>query len=93
MVLKVTTPREGLRTVARGTEMLGLSVGNAGDHSYIVVGWQTRDLVEVLDENTSVRLEWPRAVWPSGKYFSVRVGSGWPAVFQERAISPTEENE
>lgn len=78
MVMKAAAPREGHRAIVLGTETIGFSVGNVGGQGYLTVGWEKRQRLEILDENTSIRLE-----WPNRSFFTIRVGSEWPRVFDE----------
>ncbi len=77
MVMKASAPREGHRAIVRGTEVTGLTLGNVGGQGYLTVGWEKRQQLEIVDENTAIRLEWPK-----GDFFNVRVGSKWPHLFE-----------
>lgn len=78
MVMKASVPREGHQAIVRGTEVLGMALGNVGGQGYFTFGWEKRQQVEIVDENTAIRLEWPK-----GDFFNVRVGSDWPRILQE----------
>jgi len=75
MAMKASAPREGLRAVVVGTDVFGLTGGNVGGQGYLTIGWERRRQIEVLDENTAIRLE-----WPDGDFFNVRIGSEWPHI-------------
>lgn len=71
--MKAAAPNEGLQAVVHGINSFGLSVGKANKQTYVTLGWQRLEYVEILKEDTSVRLE-----WPGGGFGSVRVGSEFP---------------
>ncbi len=73
MVMKATAPDEGIRTIVQGTEVLGVAASRVGGQYSLTLGWARRHLLEVVDEHSSVRLE-----WPSSSFLRVRVGSEWP---------------
>ena len=73
MKMKATKPNEGLQTVVHGTNLAGLSVGKADKQTYLTIGWNRLESIDILTESTSVRLE-----WPEGSLFNVRVGSEFP---------------
>lgn len=75
MAMKVSAPQEGVRAVVRGVDTLGLGVGSLPGHGYFAAGWQSVRRLEIVDEHTAVRLEWPAA-----DFFNVRVGSEFPHV-------------
>ena len=71
--LKVAAPNEGLQALVRETQTLGLAVGSLEAQSYLSLGIQRKRRLEVIDENTAIRFE-----WPNSDFFSVRVGSEFP---------------
>jgi len=73
MVMRASAPEEGHQAIVRGTDVAGLTVGKSDAGGYLVVGWEKRQRIEIIDPNTAVRLEWPK-----GDLFNVRVGSEWP---------------
>ena len=73
IAMKVTPPKDGHQAAVRGTDLLGVSAGQADEGLYLSLGWDHRRHVEILDPNTAVGLE-----WPSGDFFNVRVGSTLP---------------
>jgi hypothetical protein len=75
MRMKVGETNEGVRAVVTGTDTVGLAGGSAPSERYIAIGWQRLSRLQVLDADTSIRLE-----WPSADLTSVRVGSGLPPV-------------
>ena len=78
--MKVATPSEGLRAIVRGTETIGIALGTLERQSYLHVGFQSRHRLDVVDEDTAVRFE-----WPTNDFFDVRVGSQFPREFVEEA--------
>ena len=77
MQMKVVAPNEGCRAVVKGTEILGLALGTGEESYYTVFGWDKRRALTVVDENISVRLE-----WPDSDFFKVRVGSDPPFILE-----------
>lgn len=73
MRMKLGAPSQGVRAVISGTDVVGLA-GGFGDEFFMLFGWERESHVRVVDENTSVRLEWPNA-----DLFNVRVGSELPS--------------
>lgn len=72
IVMKAPPQLEGHRALIRGTEVIGFAVGNVGGQGYLTVGWEKRQRLDIVGENTSIRLE-----WPTGDLLNVRVGSEW----------------
>ncbi len=83
MKVKVTPVNEGLQAVVRGTDVLGLGVGRDDTYGYVAVGWHRRQHLDIVDENTSVRLE-----WCGSDFANVRVGSEFPKSLE--GIEPKE---
>ncbi len=89
MVMKATVPAEGIQTVVRQTEVLGLAAGKAGPEYSLTLGWARSQRLEVVEESAQVRLE-----WPSSSLLHVRVGSEWPHWYEgapaaaEKEMSP-----
>jgi hypothetical protein len=73
MKMKVTEPNEGLEAVVHGTDVLGVSLGMARQHSYLTVGWHRVEFIDIRKESTAFRIERP---WMS--FSNVRVGSEFP---------------
>ena len=73
MMLKASVPKEGLKATVRGTVLSGVSIGLADQGGYLTLGYEKRQLMEIIDKDTAVRLEWPR-----GDLLNLRVGSEWP---------------
>ncbi len=78
MKMKIAEPNEGLRAVVHGTDVVGLGVGKAPDQSYLTLGWQRVQSVDIRDADTALRLE-----WPTSSFGSVRVGSEFPSFATE----------
>ena len=73
MKMRLGEPNEGLQAVVHGTDVFGVSLGKADKHRYFTIGWQRLEFIDVVQENTAIRLE-----WPANDYLSVRVGSYFP---------------
>jgi hypothetical protein len=80
MAIKVSTPNEGVRAIVRGVDTVGVGIGSLPGHGYIAAGWQSVRRMEIVEESTAVRLEWPTA-----DFFSVRVGSEFPGFITDEA--------
>jgi hypothetical protein len=85
MRMKAAPPQEGLRCVVKGVEVVGVVI-EAGEAKYgTSVGWNRQSTLSILDEDASVRLE-----WPDSDLFNVRVGSKPPfSGDAARAAPPT----
>lgn len=88
MKMKVAAPNEGLKAVVHGTEVVGLAAGALKQHGYLSVGFQRRQRLDILGEDTAIRLE-----WPDSDFFSVRVGSEFPTVFSPRKADKATDQE
>lgn len=75
MQMKFSPSNEGVQAVVRGTDVLGLSIGSADQQVYFTAGWHRVQRLDVIAENTAVRLE-----WPSADFAEVRVGTAFPGV-------------
>jgi hypothetical protein len=73
MKARITPVNEGLKAVVRGVEVFGLGIGRDDTNSYFTLGWHNNQRLEILDENTSVRLE-----WCGSDFANIRVGSEFP---------------
>lgn len=71
--MKAAAPEEGVRAVVRGTDVVGISFGRADQQLYVTVGWHRIQRLDVLAEDTALRLE-----WPGSDFSGVRVGSAFP---------------
>lgn len=78
MRMKVGEANEGVRAIVAGTDTLGVAVGSAAYDRYIALGWQRLSRLQVVGEDTAVRLE-----WPTSDLFSVRVGSELPDLHRD----------
>ncbi|MCP4263315.1 MAG: hypothetical protein GY774_38280 [Planctomycetes bacterium] len=73
MKMKITPPSEGLQAVVRGTDVLGLSFGQADQQAYLTAGWHRTQRLDVIAESTAIRYE-----WPDSDFSNVRIGSNFP---------------
>ena len=73
MKMKYLQANEGLQAVVHGTDVIGASIGKADKHGYFTLGWQRLQFIDIVQENTAVRLE-----WPTSDFASVRIGSRFP---------------
>lgn len=74
--MKATTPHEGVKSVVRGTELIGFTMGAVDQRPYLMLGWDHEQRLEILDTNTTLRLE-----WPNDSFFNIRVGTNVPMFF------------
>lgn len=73
MKVKVSQPSEGLQAVVRGVDVIGVGGGRVADEGYLALGWQSQQRMDILNEDTSIRLE-----WCGSDFANVRVGSEFP---------------
>lgn len=73
MKMRAAEPNEGLQAVVTGADVFGLSLGVANRHRYLTAGWHRVEEIEILQESTSIRLE-----YPDGTFANVRIGSEFP---------------
>jgi hypothetical protein len=85
MMMKAAQSNEGLEAIVHGTDAVGISIGKTSRQSYFTIGWQRLQYIDVLNESTAVRLE-----WPDGTFANVRVGSKFPHDIDESAITNRE---
>jgi hypothetical protein len=78
MKMRVPDPAENVQAVAQETEILGFGISKGEDKFSIVGGWHEQIKLNIIDEDASVRLEWPKA-----DLFSVNAGSK-PPLLQEK---------
>lgn len=71
--MKVSQEAGGPTAVVTGTRSCGIGAGTAAGGGYALVGYQDLRTIEVLAEDSEVRLE-----WPTQDFFSVRVGKDFP---------------
>jgi hypothetical protein len=73
MKMKAAPPNEGLKSVIRGTDLVGVGVGVRDRQPSLALGWDRQQRMEIVDSNATIRLEWPNA-----DFVNVRVGSEFP---------------
>lgn len=70
MKMKVPDAKEGVQAVMYGTETIGLTVGKTAAGHHISAGWHKIEQLDIVDENTSIRLERPES-----SFFTIEVGT------------------
>ena len=70
MQMKLTLPDEGLKVALTGTEMFGLGFSRDEEDYHLLSGWRRNNTLNVLDEDGSVRVE-----WPTSNFLNIRIGS------------------
>ena len=78
MVMKISVPGEERQALIHGTDVAGVGLGKSDAGYYAIVGWEQRRRVEIINQNASVRLEWPHS-----DFLNLRVGSSWPDSIDE----------
>ena len=73
MKVKISPANEGLKAVVRGVDTIGLAAGGGDRDGYFALGWQSRQRLDIVDEDTKVRLE-----WCGSDFVNIRVGSEFP---------------
>lgn len=86
MKMKVAPEEEGLQAIVRGTEVIGLSTGNADKQAYLTLGWHRIQRLDIVTESTAVRLE-----GPNSDFVNIRVGSSFPGIPDELNTKQKEE--
>jgi hypothetical protein len=88
MAMRVGVPNEGLKTLGYRTDVVGFSIGCGDRETFLGCGWNARQQIEILDENTSVWLS-----WPEGSFYKFRAGSQFPLMKYDSAFSKAKEGE
>ena len=73
MKMKASAPNEELKATVSQTDILGFGVSKSEDDFSLIGGLSQKKHLDVVDENTAVRLE-----WPDNSIFNVRIGSKPP---------------
>lgn len=73
MVMKAMSSKDSHQAIVRGTDILGLGIGKNDDGAYFSLGYDSYRRIEVIDENSTINLE-----WPDGDFLNTRIGSSWP---------------
>ena len=73
MKMKASAPNEELKATVLQTDILGFGVSKSEDDFSLIGGLSQKKHLDVVDENTAVRLE-----WPDNSIFNVRIGSKPP---------------
>lgn len=84
MKMKIGIPNEGVQGVVRGTEVLGFSIGATKGESYMTLGWSNLQRLDIIKENTAIRLE-----WPSHSFECIRIGSEFPSRYIACSVPAT----
>ena len=81
--MKVAPTSEGVQAIVKGNEVLGASVKVGADDYHVILGWSRTSQMSVINESTSVRLE-----WPTNDLFTVRVGTRPPFLQDDEDLNP-----
>lgn len=73
MKMKLSVPQEGVKAAIKGTEIYGIGISKGKEDLFLMGGWSRQTEVEVIDENASVRIE-----WPTNNFYNIRVGTRPP---------------
>ena len=74
--MKATVAHEGVKSVVRGSEVLGLSAGWLDHRPSVIAGWNRQEQLEIVNPDTMIRLE-----WPDSSFFNIRIGTNFPSEF------------
>jgi len=74
LAMKASVPNEGKKAIVRGATLCGIGFGLKDGWPFVIVGWERQQTMDVVDSNTSVRLE-----GPDSDLFKIRVGSQPPS--------------
>lgn len=83
MAMKASHPQEGQQAVVRRTDVLGIAAGFGEEGTYLALGWDGLQRVNILDRNTAIKLE-----WVNNNFLTMRVGPpspGIPSTTEEKA--------
>lgn len=87
MKMKVADPNEGVQAVVVGMEVYGLAAGTTQEGGTVSLGWARSSRLRIIEEDTSIRLE-----WPTNSLFNVRVGTEPPFLRKPAVAETTEQN-
>ncbi len=73
MAMRVSAPNEGVKALGVRTDSLGILIGSADKELQFGAGWNARQRIEIVDENTALCIS-----WPNGSLYNARVGSRFP---------------
>ena len=79
MKMKVPDAKEGVQAVMYGTETIGLAVGKTVSGHHISAGWHRIEQLDIVDENTSIRIERPKS-----SFFTIEVGTAPPNISNQK---------
>ena len=71
--MKAVPAAEGNKAVVLGSDTVGLAIADTPVSTDISLGWVSERRLNITDENSVVRLD-----WPSSDFLSVRVGANPP---------------
>ena len=74
MVMKATVANEGKKAIVRGVSLLGVGLGLEEGSPFLILGWEERQRVDIVDENTTICLDGPH-----NDFLRLRVGSEFPS--------------
>jgi hypothetical protein len=74
LAMKVSAPNEGKKAIVRGVTLCGVGLGLKDGWPFLTLGWERQQSMDIVDANTSVRLE-----GPDSDLFKARVGSQLPS--------------
>ena len=79
MKMKVPGASERKQAVIYGTETIGLTVGKTAAGHHVSAGWFKQEQLDIIDENSSIRLERPES-----SLFTIEIGSEPPDSFIQK---------
>ncbi len=58
--MKASDPKAKSRAIVRGVDLLGVAIGHTNEGTFLSVGFDGKQRIEILDENTAIELHWPQ---------------------------------
>ncbi len=83
MAMKSVPANEGVKAVSRRTDLAGFSIGRLEEGIYFNIGWDTRQRIDIVDEDTQLCMAWPR----SSSFYNVRIGTKFPSNMNDCGIT------
>ncbi len=74
MVMKATVPNEGKKAIVRGVSLFGVGLGVEEGSPFLILGWEERQRVDIVDENTTISLDGFH-----NDFLRLRIGSKFPS--------------
>ena len=83
MRMRVSVPDEGIQAAVHGVKIRGLGISKSPENFSLITGLYSKDTVEIIAEDTALRLE-----WPSNDLFDIRFGKTPPFLKNKKINQP-----